>query len=198
MDRGEPAGRLARLAYDQMMRIGLRVADGAVQVFGGHGYIRDYLPELHLRNLAGLAELRNPRADLAGARPSRTLRLGGRSDRRDQEHRAMAIDFELSPAPRFPSKHYNGIAREQMRPISRKYDLEEHTLPTEWVDFWWNDGPQGPAGQGRLRERRLRDGLPPGGGALLGRRRALPAHADAGPRWLRRGAAGTKEQRSSS
>ena len=55
LDRGEPSGRLARLAQDQMMRIGLRVADGAVQVFGGHGYIRDYLPELHLRNLAGLA-----------------------------------------------------------------------------------------------------------------------------------------------
>lgn len=55
LDRGEPAGRLARLAQDQVMRIGLRVADGAVQVFGGHGYIRDYLPELHLRNLAGLS-----------------------------------------------------------------------------------------------------------------------------------------------
>ncbi|MBB84419.1 MAG: acyl-CoA dehydrogenase [Deltaproteobacteria bacterium] len=55
LDRGEPAGRLARLAQDQMTRIGLRVADGAVQVFGGHGYIRDYLPELHLRNLAGLS-----------------------------------------------------------------------------------------------------------------------------------------------
>lgn len=55
LDRGEPSGRLARLAQDQMMRIGLRVADGAVQVFGGHGYIRDYLPELHLRNLAGLS-----------------------------------------------------------------------------------------------------------------------------------------------
>ena len=55
LDRGEPSSRLARLAQDQMMRIGLRVADGAVQVFGGHGYIRDYLPELHLRNLAGLS-----------------------------------------------------------------------------------------------------------------------------------------------
>jgi len=55
MDRGEPAGRLTRLAQDQIARIGLRVADGAVQVFGGHGYIRDYLPELHLRNLAGLS-----------------------------------------------------------------------------------------------------------------------------------------------
>ncbi len=55
LDRGETASRLARLAYDQTTRITLEVADGAVQVFGGHGYIRDYLPELHLRNLAGLA-----------------------------------------------------------------------------------------------------------------------------------------------
>lgn len=55
MDRGEDSARLTRLAYDQVTRIGLMVADGAVQVFGGHGYIRDYLPELHLRNLAGLS-----------------------------------------------------------------------------------------------------------------------------------------------
>jgi len=31
------------------------VTDGAVQVYGGHGYIREYLPELHLRNVAGFA-----------------------------------------------------------------------------------------------------------------------------------------------
>jgi alkylation response protein AidB-like acyl-CoA dehydrogenase len=55
IDRGEDAGRLARLAYDQTTRITLQVSDGAVQVFGGHGYIRDYLPELHLRNLAGMS-----------------------------------------------------------------------------------------------------------------------------------------------
>ncbi len=58
MDRGladDRIARLTRLAYDQTTRIALEVADGAVQVFGGHGYIRDYLPELHLRNLAGLA-----------------------------------------------------------------------------------------------------------------------------------------------
>ncbi|MCB9724355.1 MAG: acyl-CoA dehydrogenase family protein [Spirochaetaceae bacterium] len=55
IDRGEDASRLARLAYDQTTRIALTVADGAVQVFGGHGYIRDYLPELHLRNVAGFA-----------------------------------------------------------------------------------------------------------------------------------------------
>jgi alkylation response protein AidB-like acyl-CoA dehydrogenase len=46
--------RLVRLASDQTARVSLTVTDGAVQVFGGHGYIRDYLPELHLRNVAGL------------------------------------------------------------------------------------------------------------------------------------------------
>jgi alkylation response protein AidB-like acyl-CoA dehydrogenase len=55
IDKGEDAARLTRLAYDQTTRISLVVADGAVQVFGGHGYIRDYLPELHLRNLTGLS-----------------------------------------------------------------------------------------------------------------------------------------------
>ena len=55
LDQGRDASRLARLAYDQVSRISLQVADGAVQVFGGHGYIRDYLPELHLRNVTGFA-----------------------------------------------------------------------------------------------------------------------------------------------
>ncbi len=55
LDRGEDAARRVRLAQDQTARIALTVADSAVQVFGGHGYIRDYLPEMHLRNLAGLA-----------------------------------------------------------------------------------------------------------------------------------------------
>lgn len=55
IDRGDDASRLARLAYDQTSRIALQVTDGAVQIFGGHGYIRDYLPELHLRNIAGFA-----------------------------------------------------------------------------------------------------------------------------------------------
>ena len=43
------------LAYDQVRRIALEVADGAVQVFGGHGYTREYLPEMHLRNARGYA-----------------------------------------------------------------------------------------------------------------------------------------------
>jgi alkylation response protein AidB-like acyl-CoA dehydrogenase len=55
LDQGEDATREAALARHQAQRVVLEVADGAVQVFGGHGYIRDYLPELHLRNARGFA-----------------------------------------------------------------------------------------------------------------------------------------------
>ncbi|MEB2344357.1 MAG: acyl-CoA dehydrogenase family protein [Deltaproteobacteria bacterium] len=55
LDRGEDATREALLARRQAARTALDVADGAVQVLGGHGYIRDYLPELHLRNARGFA-----------------------------------------------------------------------------------------------------------------------------------------------
>ena len=55
LDRGEDALREATLAFSQVRKTALEVADGAVQVFGGHGYIREYLPEMHLRNARGLA-----------------------------------------------------------------------------------------------------------------------------------------------
>ena len=55
LDRGEDALRTATLAYNQVRRVALAAADGAVQVLGGHGYIRDYLPEMHLRNAQGFA-----------------------------------------------------------------------------------------------------------------------------------------------
>jgi alkylation response protein AidB-like acyl-CoA dehydrogenase len=55
LDRGEDVTREATLAYQQAERIAVEVADGAVQVLGGHGYIRDYLPEMHLRNARGFA-----------------------------------------------------------------------------------------------------------------------------------------------
>lgn len=54
MDRGEDAAResyMAKLFADDMA---LRVADGAVQTLGGHGYIRDYPVEMWLRNARGL------------------------------------------------------------------------------------------------------------------------------------------------
>lgn len=55
LDQGEDALREATLACDQVRRVALEVADGAVQVFGGHGYTREYLPEMHLRNARGFA-----------------------------------------------------------------------------------------------------------------------------------------------
>jgi alkylation response protein AidB-like acyl-CoA dehydrogenase len=55
LDQGLDAGREAALAQRQAQRVALEVSDGAVQVFGGHGYIRDYLPEMHLRNARGFS-----------------------------------------------------------------------------------------------------------------------------------------------
>jgi len=53
LDRGSGATREARLAFDKARHTAVQTSDGAVQVLGGHGYIRDYLPEMHLRNAAG-------------------------------------------------------------------------------------------------------------------------------------------------
>ncbi len=55
LDQGRDAGREASLALQQARRMALEVSDAAVQVHGGHGYIRDYLPEQHLRNARGFA-----------------------------------------------------------------------------------------------------------------------------------------------
>jgi alkylation response protein AidB-like acyl-CoA dehydrogenase len=55
LDQGEDATREAALAIHQVRRVALEVADSAVQVFGGHGYVREYLPELLLRNARGFA-----------------------------------------------------------------------------------------------------------------------------------------------
>jgi alkylation response protein AidB-like acyl-CoA dehydrogenase len=53
LDNGQKAGRLASLAYTQARRVALKVSDDAVQIFGGYGFIRDYLPEMYLRNAGG-------------------------------------------------------------------------------------------------------------------------------------------------
>jgi len=55
LDQDRDAEREAALALLQVRRVALEVTDGAVQVLGGHGYIRDYLPEMHLRNARGFA-----------------------------------------------------------------------------------------------------------------------------------------------
>ncbi|HTO07260.1 MAG TPA: acyl-CoA dehydrogenase family protein [Myxococcota bacterium] len=41
---------------------------------------------------------------------------------------------------------YRRMALEQMRPISRKYDEQEHALPSEWVEYYWNHARSGAPG----------------------------------------------------
>jgi acyl-CoA dehydrogenase len=58
----------------------------------------------------------------------------------------MTISLEPAESTVAAREHYHRIAVEQMRPISRKYDLEEHALPREWVDYYWRHGRTGPGG----------------------------------------------------
>ena len=53
LDGGHDATAASTLAARQAFQTALQAADGAVQVLGGYGYIRDYLPEMHLRNARG-------------------------------------------------------------------------------------------------------------------------------------------------
>ncbi|MCH8132789.1 MAG: acyl-CoA dehydrogenase [Deltaproteobacteria bacterium] len=58
----------------------------------------------------------------------------------------MAISFEPAQSTIDAREFYHKMAVEQMRPISRKYDLEEHAFPQEWVDSYWKHGRSGPGG----------------------------------------------------
>jgi len=53
IDRGEDATREACIAKNYAAEMALKVTDNAVQVLGGHGYIRDHMVELWLRNARG-------------------------------------------------------------------------------------------------------------------------------------------------
>jgi acyl-CoA dehydrogenase len=55
----------------------------------------------------------------------------------------MAISFDLTESTRLAQAHFHGIAADHMRPISRKYDVQEHDLPREWVDWYWANGRSG-------------------------------------------------------
>jgi acyl-CoA dehydrogenase len=55
----------------------------------------------------------------------------------------MPISFELTDAARAARDYFHGMALERMRPISRKYDEQEHELPREWVDWYWRVGRKG-------------------------------------------------------
>ncbi|MEW6269064.1 MAG: acyl-CoA dehydrogenase family protein [Thermodesulfobacteriota bacterium] len=53
LDQARPASREAILAKRYASNMVLKVADNAVQVLGGHGYVRDHPVELWLRNARG-------------------------------------------------------------------------------------------------------------------------------------------------
>jgi acyl-CoA dehydrogenase len=55
----------------------------------------------------------------------------------------MAIGFDPAPNTANAQQHYRKIALEQMRPISRKYDEQEHEMPWEFVRFMWDRGRTG-------------------------------------------------------
>lgn len=57
LDRGDDATREAYLAKRYASDMVLRICDNALQVLGGHGYIRDHPVELFLRNARGFAVL---------------------------------------------------------------------------------------------------------------------------------------------
>lgn len=62
----------------------------------------------------------------------------------------MSISFELAESSQLARDHYRKVAVEHMRPISRKYDLQEHELPKEWVDYWWKEGRSANPAGGRF------------------------------------------------
>ena len=55
LDKGLSATRESYLARHYAAQASLKIADNALQVLGGHGYIRDHLVELFLRNARGFA-----------------------------------------------------------------------------------------------------------------------------------------------
>ncbi len=55
LDRGEDARKESYLARNYVAAIALKVTDNAVQVLGGHGYIREHPVEMWLRNARGLS-----------------------------------------------------------------------------------------------------------------------------------------------
>jgi len=57
LDRGEDAHRESYLARNYVAASALKVADNAVQVLGGHGYIREHPVEMWLRNARGLSAI---------------------------------------------------------------------------------------------------------------------------------------------
>jgi acyl-CoA dehydrogenase len=58
----------------------------------------------------------------------------------------VPISFDPAPSTVAAREYYHRMAVEQMRPLSRRYDEEEHAFPREWVDYFWKEGRGGPGG----------------------------------------------------
>ena len=69
LDRHEDATREAHLAKRYAADMTLKITDNALQVLGGHGYIRDHLVELFLRNARSFVDARRFGDRLKGKRP---------------------------------------------------------------------------------------------------------------------------------
>lgn len=61
----------------------------------------------------------------------------------------MPISFDTTENTDNARAFYHAMARDHMRPVSRKYDEEEHALPTEWVDYYWTEGRKAPRWSGQ-------------------------------------------------
>jgi acyl-CoA dehydrogenase len=57
LDQGREATRECALAEQQAGETAMLAADRAVQIYGGHGYIREHPVELLLRNARGINSL---------------------------------------------------------------------------------------------------------------------------------------------
>jgi len=69
----------------------------------------------------------------------------------------MPISFEPAPSTLRARDYYRQVALERMRPMSRKYDEQEHATPSEWVDWYWEEGRF--ASPGRVEEGEEGDGM---------------------------------------
>ena len=57
LERGIDASRSTALAQTYVTRETMKIADNGVQIFGGHGFIRDYPVEMWYRNARTLTVL---------------------------------------------------------------------------------------------------------------------------------------------
>ncbi len=133
------AAYLAKQYADKMV---LEVTDGAVQVLGGHGYVREHPVELWLRNGRGFATLGwgSDGVQIAGDRmkgesehtPSMNLVI---LSSLHNFHWSDKWQLNSKPLKRLRSncEQVRMVAENVMRPDSRRLDDNEHERPTRFV-----------------------------------------------------------------